>query len=136
MFERVLPSLARSCIAMKLGIAIAARTPMITTTTISSMIVKPRLHDSIAFPLWFPRLTFLVFNEGKPCAGLTATVRNQMARLRHLAAAGSTTHRGPGAPRSSSRPAITTRFARLGLGKETEGLAPTQKAGAHAPAFV
>src|SRR5204863_7524556 len=41
MFVLVLPSLARSCIAMKFGIAIAARMPMITTTIISSIRVKP-----------------------------------------------------------------------------------------------
>src|SRR5947209_5676701 len=41
MFALVLPSFARSCIAMKFGIAIAARIPMITTTIISSIRVKP-----------------------------------------------------------------------------------------------
>src|SRR5262245_28405499 len=41
MLALVLPSLARSCMAMKLGIAIAARMPMITTTIISSIRVKP-----------------------------------------------------------------------------------------------
>src|SRR5262249_36698493 len=41
MLALVLPSFARSCIAMKFGIAIAARMPMITTTIISSMRVKP-----------------------------------------------------------------------------------------------
>src|SRR5262245_10928923 len=42
MFARVLPSRARSCMARKFGIAIAARMPMITTTIISSIRVKPR----------------------------------------------------------------------------------------------
>src|SRR2546423_266353 len=41
MFVLVLPSFARSCMAMKLGIAIAARIPMMTTTTINSMSVNP-----------------------------------------------------------------------------------------------
>src|SRR5213594_4767039 len=41
MLALVLPSFARSCIAMKFGIAIAARMPMITTTIISSISVKP-----------------------------------------------------------------------------------------------
>src|SRR5439155_11715396 len=41
MLALVLPSLARSRIAMKLGIAMAARMPMITTTIISSTSVKP-----------------------------------------------------------------------------------------------
>src|SRR5437870_7690944 len=41
MLALVLPSFARFCIAMKLGIAIAARMPMITTTIISSISVKP-----------------------------------------------------------------------------------------------
>ena len=41
MFARVLPSFARSCIAIMLGIAIEASIPMITTTIISSIRVKP-----------------------------------------------------------------------------------------------
>jgi len=41
MLAFVEPSLARFCIAMKFGIAIAARIPMITTTIISSIRVKP-----------------------------------------------------------------------------------------------
>ena len=41
MLALVEPSLARFCIAMKFGIAMAARMPMITTTIISSMRVKP-----------------------------------------------------------------------------------------------
>jgi hypothetical protein len=41
MFDLTLPSLARFCIAMKFGIAIAARMPMITTTIMSSISVKP-----------------------------------------------------------------------------------------------
>src|SRR5436309_6549908 len=41
MLALVLPSFARFYIAMKLGIAIAARMPMITTTIISSISVKP-----------------------------------------------------------------------------------------------
>src|SRR5206468_1156203 len=41
MLALVLPSFARFCMAMKLGIAIAARMPMITTTIMSSMSVKP-----------------------------------------------------------------------------------------------
>src|ERR1700704_6288774 len=41
MLAFVLPSFARLCIAMKFGIAIAARIPMITTTIISSIRVKP-----------------------------------------------------------------------------------------------
>src|SRR5689334_2221949 len=48
MLAFVLPSFARFCIAMKLGIAIAARMPMITTTIISSMRVKPFCDLSIA----------------------------------------------------------------------------------------
>jgi len=40
-YTLLLPSFARFCIAMKFGIAIAARIPMITTTIISSMRVKP-----------------------------------------------------------------------------------------------
>src|ERR687888_1721423 len=43
MLALVLPSLARFCMAMKLGIAIAARMPMITTTIMSSINVKPLL---------------------------------------------------------------------------------------------
>src|SRR6266850_763029 len=41
MFAFTLASRARSCMAMKFGIAIAARIPMITTTIISSIRVKP-----------------------------------------------------------------------------------------------
>src|SRR5207247_4332130 len=41
MLALVEPSLARFCMAMKLGIAIAARMPMMTTTIISSIRVKP-----------------------------------------------------------------------------------------------
>src|SRR5258705_3143424 len=41
MFALTVPSLARLCIAMKFGIAMAARIPMITTTIISSISVKP-----------------------------------------------------------------------------------------------
>src|SRR5438552_10162340 len=41
MLDLVPPSFARFGIAMKLGIAIAARMPMITTTIISSISVKP-----------------------------------------------------------------------------------------------
>src|SRR6266498_5406077 len=41
MLAFVLPSFARTCMAMKLGMAIAARMPMITTTIISSMSVNP-----------------------------------------------------------------------------------------------
>src|SRR5262249_4174812 len=41
MFDLVAPSFARFVIAMKFGIAIAARMPMITTTIISSISVKP-----------------------------------------------------------------------------------------------
>src|SRR6267378_2035181 len=41
MFAFTLASRARSCMAMKFGIAIAARIPMITTTIMSSMSVKP-----------------------------------------------------------------------------------------------
>src|SRR5262245_49695109 len=48
MLALVLPSFARFCIAMKFGIAIAARMPMITTTIISSMRVKPFCDLSIA----------------------------------------------------------------------------------------
>ena len=42
MFALVLASLARFCRAMKFGTAIAAGMPMITTTIISSIRVKPR----------------------------------------------------------------------------------------------
>src|SRR5712671_3178953 len=41
MFAFTLPSRARSCMATKLGMAIAARIPMMTTTIMSSMRVKP-----------------------------------------------------------------------------------------------
>ena len=41
MLALVEPSFARFCIAMKFGIAIAARMPMMATTIISSMSVKP-----------------------------------------------------------------------------------------------
>src|SRR6267143_3830153 len=41
MFAFTLASRARSCMAMKLGIAMAARMPMMTTTIISSIRVKP-----------------------------------------------------------------------------------------------
>src|SRR5881394_2728259 len=51
MFALVLPSLARSCIAMKFGIAIAARMPMITTTIISSISVKPFCDLVMGFEL-------------------------------------------------------------------------------------
>ena len=48
MFAFTLASRARSCMAMKFGIAIAAKIPMITTTIISSMSVKPlELLDTV-----------------------------------------------------------------------------------------
>src|SRR3954465_204469 len=56
MFAFTLASRARSCMAMKLGIAIAARIPMITTTIISSIRVKP--FEFLMKPnlLWGPSL--------------------------------------------------------------------------------
>src|SRR5262245_55360900 len=51
MFALVEPSLARLCMAMKFGMAIAARMPMITTTIISSIRVKPFLPRSMG---WSP----------------------------------------------------------------------------------
>ena len=50
MFALVAPSFARFCMAMKFGIAIAARIPMITTTIMSSMRVKPAFGRLISFP--------------------------------------------------------------------------------------
>jgi hypothetical protein len=41
MFAFTLDSRARSCMATKFGIAIAARIPMMTTTIMSSISVKP-----------------------------------------------------------------------------------------------
>jgi hypothetical protein len=41
MFAFVEPSFARFCMAMKFGIAMAARIPMMTTTIMSSISVKP-----------------------------------------------------------------------------------------------
>src|SRR5258706_14920877 len=61
MLALVEPSLARFCIAMKFGIAIAARIPMITTTIISSMSVKP---------FWFLNMTgVLLLNWTVPPPG-------------------------------------------------------------------
>src|SRR4051812_795099 len=54
MFDFVVPSFARLCMEMKLGIAIAARMPMITTTIISSMRVKPLCRRMVSPILsWF-----------------------------------------------------------------------------------
>src|SRR6266850_4228038 len=63
MLALVEPSLARFCIAMKFGIAIAARIPMITTTIISSIKVKP---------FWFLNMTgVLLLNWTVPPPGRT-----------------------------------------------------------------
>ena len=64
MFALTLPSFARSCIAMKFGIAIAARIPMITTTIISSISVKP----------------FWVSRHVTACSGLNRTTGRQPCR--------------------------------------------------------
>src|SRR5258706_10351437 len=52
MLAFVLPSFARFCMATKLGIAMAARMPIITTTIISSIRVKPfcPFFTLISFP--------------------------------------------------------------------------------------
>src|SRR5207249_7379552 len=50
MLALVEPSLALFCIAMRLGIAIAARMPMITTTIISSINVKPFVSRIMSGP--------------------------------------------------------------------------------------
>src|SRR6185369_14961026 len=60
------PSLARDCKAMKFGMAIAARMPMITTTIISSIRVKPFLLRSMG---WSPYLCFWTRVPDDPFAG-------------------------------------------------------------------
>src|SRR5689334_19558884 len=67
MFAFVLPSFARFCIAMKFGIAIAARIPMITTTIISSISVKP---FSLRMTLTPPRESW---GRGHPYDGSSRT---------------------------------------------------------------
>src|SRR5262245_27710958 len=51
MFDFVLPSFARFCIAMKFGIEIAAVIPLMTATIISSIRVKP-LSLRMVFTSW------------------------------------------------------------------------------------
>src|SRR6185295_14095812 len=79
MLALVLPSLARDCMAMKFGIAIAARMPMITTTIISSIRVKPLSDLDIwgsfsclglaAFGSLLPTLSRAVHATGVPRIG-------------------------------------------------------------------
>src|SRR5512138_3630874 len=67
----VAPSLARSCIEMKFGMAIAARIPMITTTIISSIRVKPRSLFRISLYL----LPWACRTGPGPRAGLRGWIR-------------------------------------------------------------